>query len=159
MRYYVIDLSHHTSHSSHHNTCIHRIHSMVSHHITFITSYPYHPITFIAAITPLTLLVNLLKCHVHFYNNFFCMFYVIWCMKRNYYTLNFDCNKFVNFITSIWNTASDEFWTKNMYEFLQVIIRQLNVARTDIYLFFSEYNDSRKQDNRNPNKYVDICFI
>jgi len=64
-----------TSHSSHRNACIHRI---VSHHITFITSHPYHHITFIAVIiTPLTLLVNLLICHVHFYN-IFCIFYVIW---------------------------------------------------------------------------------
>ena len=67
-----------TSHSSHRNACIHRIHSMVSHHITFITSHPYHHITFIAVIiTPLTLLVNLLICHVHFYK-LFCIFYVIW---------------------------------------------------------------------------------
>ena len=42
-----------------------------------------------------------------------------------------------------------DFNTKNMYEFLQVIIKQLNIVRTDIY--FSEYNDSRKQHNRNPN--------
>ena len=35
-----------------------------------------------------------------------------------------------------WIQSSDEFCTKNMYEFLQVIIKQLNIARTDIYLFF-----------------------
>ena len=29
-----------------------------------------------------------------------------------------------------------DFNTKNMYEFLQVIIKQLSIARTDIYLFF-----------------------
>ena len=49
----------------------------------------------------------------------------------------------------------DEFFTlftKNIYQLLQVIITQLNIARSDIY--FSEYNDSsRKQDNRsNPNR-------
>ena len=38
------------------------------------------------------------------------------------------------------------FFTKNIYQFLQVIIKQLDIARSDIY--FSEYNDSRKQDNR-----------
>jgi len=36
-----------------------------------------------------------------------------------------------------------------MYEFLQVIIKQLNIARTDIYWLFL---NTRKQDNRNPNK-------
>ena len=40
------------------------------------------------------------------------------------------------------------FTTKNIYQFLQVIIKQLYIARTDNY--FSEYNDSRKRDNRNP---------
>jgi len=37
-----------------------------------------------------------------------------------------------------------------MYEFLHAIIKQMNIARTDIY--FSKYNDSRKQDNRNPDR-------
>jgi len=41
-----------------------------------------------------------------------------------------------------------------MYEFLHVIIKQLNIARTDIY--FSKYNDSRKQDNRNPDRRLFI---
>ena len=40
------------------------------------------------------------------------------------------------------------FITKNIYQFLLVIIKQLYIARTDNY--FSEYNDSRKRDNRNP---------
>ena len=42
------------------------------------------------------------------------------------------------------NTVFDEFFalfTKNIYQFLQVIIKQLSIARSDIY--FSEYNDSR----------------
>ena len=34
------------------------------------------------------------------------------------------------------DTVSDEFCTKNMYEFLQVIIKQLKIARTDIYWLF-----------------------
>ena len=44
------------------------------------------------------------------------------------------------------NTVFDEFFaifTKNIYQFLQVIIKQLKIVRSDIY--FSEYNDSRKQ--------------
>ena len=51
----------------------------------------------------------------------------------------------------------DEFFalfTKNIYQFLQVIIKQLNIVRSDIY--FSEYNDSRKQDNR---ALIDVCLI
>ena len=76
---YVMDLSHHTSHSSHRNACIHRIHIMVSHHIHHIASHHIHHIASISShhihhITPLTLLVNLLTCHVHFYNIFFCIF-------------------------------------------------------------------------------------
>ena len=34
------------------------------------------------------------------------------------------------------DTVSDGFCTKNMYEFLQVIIKQLKIARTDIYWLF-----------------------
>ena len=50
---------------------------------------------------------------------------------------------------SILFIISDEFFfTKNIYQFLQTIIKLLNIARSDIY--FSEYNDSRKRDNRNP---------
>ena len=37
-------------------------------------------------------------------------------------------------------------FTKNMYQFLQVIIKQLNIARSDIYFSEYAYNDSRKQD-------------
>ena len=37
------------------------------------------------------------------------------------------------------------FFTKNIYQLLQTIIKLLIIARSDIY--FSEYNDSRKQDN------------
>ena len=44
------------------------------------------------------------------------------------------------------------FLTKNIYQFLQVIIKQLNIARTDNCC--TEYNDSRKQDNRNPNRLL-----
>ena len=55
------------------------------------------------------------------------------------------------------NTVFDEFFalfTKNIYQFLQAIIKQLNIARSDIY--FSEYNDSRKQDNRT---LIGVCLI
>ena len=50
------------------------------------------------------------------------------------------------------NTVFDEYFalfTKNIYQFLQIIIKQLSIARSDIY--FSEYNDLRKQDNRTLN--------
>ena len=33
-------------------------------------------------------------------------------------------------------------YKKNIYEYLHVIIKELNIKRTDNY--FSEYNDSRK---------------
>ena len=55
------------------------------------------------------------------------------------------------------NTVVDEFFalfTKNIYQFLKVIIKQLNISRYDIYFF--EYNDPRKQDNRT---LVDVCLI
>ena len=39
----------------------------------------------------------------------------------------------------------DLFFTKDIYQFLQTIIKLLSIARSDIYFF--EYNDSRKQDN------------
>ena len=47
---------------------------IASHHIHHITSISSHHIH---RITPLTLLVNLLTCHVHFYYMFL-YFYVIW---------------------------------------------------------------------------------
>ena len=60
------------THSSHH------IHCIASHHIHHIASISSHHIHHIIhRITPLTLLVNLLTCHVHFYNIYFCIFYVI----------------------------------------------------------------------------------
>ena len=55
------------------------------------------------------------------------------------------------------NTVFDEFFvlfTKNIYQFLQIMIKHLSIARSDIY--FSEYNDSRKQDNRT---LIDVCLI
>ena len=37
----------------------------------------------------------------------------------------------------------DFFFTKNIYQFLQTIIKLLTIARSDIY--FSEYKDSTRQ--------------
>ena len=59
-------------------------------------------------------------------------------------------------------TAFDEFFTENTYEFLQTIIKQLNIARTDIYL--AEYSRvKRKQDNQYLNtavgSLIDVCLI
>ena len=39
------------------------------------------------------------------------------------------------------------FFTKNIYQFLQTIIKLSNIARSDIYFSEYAYNDSRKQDN------------
>ena len=92
---YVMDLSHHTSHSSHRNAYIHRIHSMVSHHITFITSYPYHHITFITShpyhhitfIASHHLPSSLTCSHVTFTFIKKNLYFLRYLTKRNYHTL------------------------------------------------------------------------
>ena len=35
-------------------------------------------------------------------------------------------------------------FTENIYEFLQVVINQLNIARTDIYFFWTQWIDKNK---------------
>ena len=47
----------------------------------------------------------------------------------------FMCTKHKHTLNSICNASSNQSLQKNIYKFLQVIIKQLSIARTDIYLF------------------------
>ena len=75
--------------------------------------------------------------------------------KHTYDFIQFMCMyilcRYIRLLTVI-NTVFDEyiiyyFWwvlfSKNIYQFLQTIIKLLNIARSDIY--FSEYKDSTRQ--------------
>ena len=142
----------HITHYIHRNTCIHRIHSMESHRIHRITSHSSHRIhiiNHIHRITPPTLLVNLLTYHVHFYNTF--VFFTLFDEKELLYikiltVINF---RFYHYHLKYC------FWWVLCKEYVWVLTGHHQTVEhcKNWYLFvFSEHNDSRKQDNRNPNK-------
>ena len=137
-----ITLTHILTHSS---TCTHSCvlhshsnsfigsHSLVS-RIALTHSYSHSLTHWLAFL----LTHSLARTHSHHMHSLMCM-YILCRYIRMLTVIN-------TFLMSILFIIFDEFFfTKDIYQFLQTIIKLLNVARSDIY--FSEYNDSRKQDN------------